>query len=283
MELGGYCRRAAGSPRRLAVPGLAALERFLKSTEDREISTTMAFVQILQTLLRDKNIGKHIVPIVPDESRTFGMEGLFRQLGIWNQLGQLYTPQDADQLMFYKESEGRPGPAGRHQRGRRDVRLDGGGDQLFDARRADDPVLHLLFDVRLPARRRSGLGRRRHALARLPARRHRRADDAEWRRPAARGRAFARLRRRRSRTASRTIRSFGYELAVIIQDGLRRMYAEQQDVYYYLTVMNENYASAGDARRRRAGHHQGHVPVQGGAGRAGARTRRRASSCSARA
>ena len=96
-----------------------AFERFLKSTDEREISTTMAFVQILQMLLRDKTLGKHIVPIVPDESRTFGMEGMFRQLGIWNQQGQLYTPEDADQLMFYKESEGRADPAGRHQRGRR--------------------------------------------------------------------------------------------------------------------------------------------------------------------
>ena len=105
MELGGYLparRRKAAAARRC--PELAAFERFLKSTEDREISTTMAFVQILQMLLRDKNIGKHIVPIVPDESRTFGMEGMFRQLGIWNQQGQLYTPQDADQLMFYKET-----------------------------------------------------------------------------------------------------------------------------------------------------------------------------------
>ena len=64
----------------------------------------MAFVQMLQMLMRDKEIGKRIVPIVPDESRTFGMEGMFRQLGIWNQLGQLYTPEDADQLMFYKET-----------------------------------------------------------------------------------------------------------------------------------------------------------------------------------
>ena len=87
------------------MPELSAFERFLKSTDDREISTTMSFVQILQMLIRDKNIGKHIVPIVPDESRTFGMEGMFRQLGIWNQQGQLYTPQDADQLMFYKETK----------------------------------------------------------------------------------------------------------------------------------------------------------------------------------
>ena len=100
MDLGGFlpARRRKAEP--LVVPPLSVFERFLKSTEEREISTTMAFVQILQTLIRDKNIGKRIVPIVPDESRTFGMEGMFRQLGIWNQLGHLYTPQDADQLMF---------------------------------------------------------------------------------------------------------------------------------------------------------------------------------------
>src|SRR4029434_10518835 len=89
----------------LVVPPLTAFDRFLKSTEEREISTTMAFVQILQLLLRDKNIGKNVVPIVPDESRTFGMEGMFRQLAIWNQKGQLYTPETADKLMFYKESK----------------------------------------------------------------------------------------------------------------------------------------------------------------------------------
>ena len=103
MDLGGFLPSRRRKAEGLAVPALSVLERFLKSTEDREISTTMAFVQVLQTLLRDKNIGRRIVPIVPDESRTFGMEGMFRQLGIWNQLGQLYTPQDADQLMFYKE------------------------------------------------------------------------------------------------------------------------------------------------------------------------------------
>ncbi|HEY6864013.1 MAG TPA: pyruvate dehydrogenase (acetyl-transferring), homodimeric type, partial [Burkholderiales bacterium] len=105
MELGGYlpARRRKAEP--LVIPPLSAFERFLKSTDEREISSTMAFVQILQMLLRDKNLAKHIVPIVPDESRTFGMEGLFRQLAIWNQLGQLYTPEDKDQLMFYKEDK----------------------------------------------------------------------------------------------------------------------------------------------------------------------------------
>ena len=118
----------------------------------------MAFVQILQMLLRDKNLGKHIVPIVPDESRTFGMEGMFRQLGIWNQQGQLYTPQDHDQLMFYKEDK--------HGQILQEGINEAGGmcdwiaaaTSLLDARRADDPVLHLLFDVRLPARRRPRAG-----------------------------------------------------------------------------------------------------------------------------
>ena len=123
--------------------------------------------------LRDKNIGEQVVPIVPDESRTFGMEGLFRSVGIYNPLGQhYYVPEDADQMMFYKESEERAGAAGGHQRGRRHGRLDRRGDVLFEPRRADDPVLHLLFDVRLPADRRSGLGRRRQPRAGLHAGRH---------------------------------------------------------------------------------------------------------------
>ncbi|MCK9911818.1 hypothetical protein MXD81_21870, partial [Microbacteriaceae bacterium K1510] len=78
-------------------------ESQLKSTDDREISTTMAFVRVLSTLLRDKTLGPRIVPIVPDEGRTFGMEGMFRQFGIFSQVGQLYRPSDAGELMFYKE------------------------------------------------------------------------------------------------------------------------------------------------------------------------------------
>jgi len=87
----------------LEIPPLSIFEAQLKGTEGREISTTMAFVRILNTLLRDKKIGKRVVPIVPDESRTFGMEGMFRQFGIFSQVGQLYRPEDANQLMFYKE------------------------------------------------------------------------------------------------------------------------------------------------------------------------------------
>ena len=102
MELGGYLpQRRTKSDVALQIPPLAAFEPLLRATaEGREISTTMAFVRMLNIMLKDKNISKNIVPIVPDESRTFGMEGLFRQLGIWNQEGQKYTPQDHDQLMF---------------------------------------------------------------------------------------------------------------------------------------------------------------------------------------
>ncbi len=102
----------------LEIPELKAFDAVLKDSGDREISTTMAFVRVLNTLCRDKTIGKFVVPIVPDESRTFGMEGMFRQLGIYSAKGQLYKPEDADQLMFYKEDKSGPGAAGGDQRGR---------------------------------------------------------------------------------------------------------------------------------------------------------------------
>src|SRR5206468_11974145 len=90
----------------LDVPPLSAFDAMLKASgEGREFSTTMAFVRLLNVLVKDKNIGKRVVPIVADESRTFGMEGMFRQLGIWSSVGQLYTPQDADQLMWYREDK----------------------------------------------------------------------------------------------------------------------------------------------------------------------------------
>src|SRR3712207_2141522 len=101
--LGGPLQVRRAKSDALEVPPLSSFEAQLKSTEGREISTTMAFVRILNTLLRDKQIGKRVVPIVPDESRTFGMEGMFRQFGIYSQVGQLYQPEDANQLMYYRE------------------------------------------------------------------------------------------------------------------------------------------------------------------------------------
>src|SRR5574344_1238198 len=104
--LGGFVpQRREKFSNKLEIPALSEFESIIAGSGDREISTTMAFVRVLNALLKDKQIGKNIVPIVPDESRTFGMEGMFRQYGIWNQQGQKYVPEDHDQLMFYKESE----------------------------------------------------------------------------------------------------------------------------------------------------------------------------------
>ncbi|HXU55774.1 MAG TPA: pyruvate dehydrogenase (acetyl-transferring), homodimeric type [Casimicrobiaceae bacterium] len=271
MELGGFLPARRKTAASLAVPGIAALERFLKSTEDREISTTMAFVQILQTLLRDKNIGKHIVPIVPDESRTFGMEGMFRQLGIWNQLGQLYTPQDADQLMFYKESKsGQVLQEGINEPGAMcDWMAAATSYSTHGVPMIPFYIFYSMFGFQ-------------------------RVGDLAWAAGDMRCRGFL-----LGGTAGRTTLNgeglqhedghshiyaatipncvsydptFGYELAVIIQDGLRRMYAEQQDVYYYLTVMNENYVQPAMPEGAAADIIKGMYLFKAGAGR-GAKTK----------
>ena len=240
MDLGGYLPSRRRKADAMAVPPLATFERFLKSSDDREISTTMAFVQILQLLLRDKNIGKHIVPIVPDESRTFGMEGMFRQLGIWNQQGQLYTPEDADQLMFYKEKkDGQILQEGINEAG-------GMCDWMAAATSYSThgvPMIPFYIFYSMFGFQRVG--------------------DLCWAAGDMRARGFL-LGGTAGRTTlngeglqhedghshmlSATVPNcisydptFGYEVAVIIEDGLRRMVAEQQDCYYYLTVMNENY------------------------------------------
>ena len=121
----------------------------------------MALVRILQMLVKDKNIGKHVVPIVPDEARTFGMEGMFRQVGIYSSMGQLYTPQDADQLMFYKEDKkGQILEEGINE-ARRAVLVHRCRNGVRESQRQHGAVLHLLLDVRFPARRRLHLGGRR--------------------------------------------------------------------------------------------------------------------------
>jgi pyruvate dehydrogenase E1 component len=240
MELGGYLpsRRRKANP--LAIPEMSAFERFLKSTDEREISTTMAFVQILQILIRDKNIGRHIVPIVPDESRTFGMEGMFRQLGIWNQQGQLYTPEDKDQLMFYKESkDGQILQEGISEAG-------GMCDWIAAATSYSThgvPMIPFFIFYSMFGFQRVG--------------------DLAWAAGDMRSRGFL-LGGTAGRTTlngeglqhedghshliSATVPNcisydptFAYEVAVIAHNGLKRMYVEQQDVYFYLTLMNENY------------------------------------------
>ena len=239
-KLGGSLpvRRRRAEP--LPVPSLDLFASQLQGTDDREISTTMAFVRVLAALLRDKQIGRHIVPIVPDESRTFGMEGMFRQVGIYSPVGQLYQPQDSEQLMFYKEDQ--------HGQILEEGITEAGSISSFIA---------------------AGSSYSTHATQMVPFYiyysmfGYQRVGDLVWAAADCRTRGFM-----LGGTAGRTTLNgeglqhqdghshvlfsvvpncraydptFGYEVAVIIQDGLRRMVGEQEDVFYYLTLMNENY------------------------------------------
>ena len=239
--LGGFLPQRRRKSTTLPAPPLATFDRLLQSSGDREISTTMAFVQMLGTLVRDKTIGKHIVPIVPDESRTFGMEGMFRQLGIYSAVGQLYKPQDADQLMYYREDKsGQVLQEGINEAGR-DELVDRRRDVVQHERRADDPVLHLLLDVRPAARRRSLRGLAGDMRARgflMGGTAGRTTLNGEG----------LQHEDGHSHVLASTIPNcisydptFAYEVVVIVRDGIRRMYEAQEDVYYYITLMNENY------------------------------------------
>ncbi len=224
----------------LEVPPLSAFEAQLKGTEGRKISTTMALVRILNMLLRDKTIGTRIVPIVPDESRTFGMEGMFRQFGIFSQIGQLYQPEDAKQLMYYKEDKtGQILQEGINEPGAMASWIAAATSYST----SDTPMIpfYLFYSI---------FG-------------FQRVGDLAWAAGDARSRGFLiggtagrttlngeglQHEDGHSHLISATIPNcisydptFSYELAVIIQDGLRRMYEKQEDVYYYITVMNENY------------------------------------------
>jgi pyruvate dehydrogenase E1 component len=239
--LGGYLpQRRQTSSQTLAVPPLSAFEAQLKSTDDREISTTMAFVRILNTLLRDKEIGKRVVPIVPDESRTFGMEGMFRQFGIFSQVGQLYRPQDADQLMFYKEDRnGQILQEGINEPGAMASWIAAGTSYST----SDCPMIPFYIYYSMFGFQRVG--------------------DLAWAAGDMRARGFL-LGGTSGRTTlngeglqhedghshiiSQTIPNcisydptYSYELAVIIQNGMKRMLSDQEDVFYYLTLLNENY------------------------------------------
>lgn len=240
-KLGGFyhCRKRQAEA--LAVPPLNAFESVLKaSAEGRESSTTMAFVRILNILVKDKTIGKHIVPIVADESRTFGMEGMFRQLGIWSSVGQLYTPQDADQLMYYKEDKhGQILQEGINEAGALSSWIAAATSysthgiqmipffifySMFGFQRVGD-LIWAAGDMRCRGFLLGGTAGR--TTLNGEGLQH---EDGH------------------SHLSASTIPNcisydptFAYELAVIVQDGLRRMCQEQEDVFYYITVMNENY------------------------------------------
>ncbi len=231
-------RRNVEAP--LAVPQRSAFSALLESTGEREISTTMAFVRTLSTILRDKTVGPRVVPIVADESRTFGMEGMFRQLGIYSLEGQLYRPQDADQLMWYRE--------------------DKAGQILQEG--IDEAGAMCSWIA-------AGTSYSTHGVQTLPFYifysmfGFQRTGDFNWAAGDMRTRGFL-----LGGTSGRTTLNgeglqhedghshlfasavpncipydptYAYEVAVIVQDGVRRMLAEQQDVYYYITLLNENY------------------------------------------
>ena len=239
--LGGYLPQRRTSAPKLAVPDLEVFKPLLESSGDREISTTMALVRLLTILVKDKQIGPHVVPIVPDEARTFGMEGMFRQIGIYSSMGQLYTPQDADQLLYYRE--------------------DKKGQILEEGINEGGAVCSWMA---------AGTSYANHGVSMIPFYifysmfGFQRVGDFCWAAGDMQSRGFLiggtagrttlageglQHQDGHSQLVATTIPNcvaydpaYAYEVAVIVHDGLRRMYQEQQDVFYYVTVMNENYA-----------------------------------------
>ena len=228
----------------LEVPPLSAFDAQLKGTEGREISTTMAFVRILNTLVRDKKIGKFVVPIVPDESRTFGMEGMFRQLGIFSQQGQLYEPVDKDQVMYYREDKaGQILEEGINEAGAM-------ADWIAAATSysTNDRIL-VPFYIYYSMFGFQRIGDLAWAAGDMQARGFLLGGTAG--RTTLNGEGLQH-EDGHSHILSATIPNcvsydptFGHEVAVIIQQGLKRMVEDQENVFFYLTVMNENYAHPG--------------------------------------
>jgi len=224
----------------LEVPPLNAFDAILKGTGDREVSTTMAFVRILNALLRDKNIGKRVVPIVADESRTFGMEGMFRQLGIYSPFGQLYTPPDIQQLMYYRED--------RHGQILQEGINEAGAMSSWIAAAtsystSNEPMIPFYIFYSMFGFQRIG----DLAWAAGDMRSHGFLIGGTSGRTTLNGEGLQHEDGHSQVHASFIPNcvsydpTYGYELAVIIRDGLRRMYEEQEDIYYYITVLNENY------------------------------------------
>ena len=239
-QLGGYMPVRSDSAEPLIVPGIEVFDALLKDSGEREISTTMAFVRMLSSLARDKNIGKHIVPIVPDEARTFGMEGMFRQLGIYSFKGQLYEPMDSDQVMYYREDiKGQILQEGINEAGAMSSWIAAGS--AYSAHGVSMIPFYIYYSM---------FG-------------FQRIGDLAWAAGDMQVRGFL-----MGGTAGRTTLAgeglqhqdghslivagtipncisydptFAYELAVIIHSGLKRMYQLKESVFYYISVMNENY------------------------------------------
>ena len=239
-ELGGYIPARQDDVETLDVPALERFSAQLKSSGKREISTTMAFVRILATLTKDKNIGERIVPIVPDEARTFGMEGMFRQLGIYSSQGQKYSPHDSDQIMYYKEDiKGQILEEGINEAGATSAWI--AAATSYSAHNYSMVPFYIFYSM---------FG-------------FQRVMDLIWAAGDSQARGFL-----IGGTAGRTTLNgeglqhqdghshlmanmvpnclshdptYAYEVAVIVQNGLKRMYQDKENLFYYITVMNENY------------------------------------------
>ena len=240
QSLGGYVPQRQVECAPLRIPAASVFEEFYRGTEDRAVSTTMVYVRLLSKLLRNKDIGRLIVPIVPDEARTFGMEALFRQCGIYSHVGQLYEPVDADSLLYYKEAK--------------------------DGQILEEGITEAGSMASFIA---AGTAYATHGINTIPFFIYysmfgfQRIGDLIWAAADMRCKGFL-----LGATAGRTTLAgeglqhqdghshllaypvpnllaydpaFGYELAVIIREGMRRMYTAQEDVFYYLTVTNQNY------------------------------------------
>ena len=238
--LGGYLPSRRPAKSRLAIPGLEQFAESLHGSQGRPVSTTMALVAILKTLLKNKELGKHVVPVIPDEGRTFGMESLFRQISIYAPHGQLYKPVDSEQFLYYKEAK--------------------------DGQILEEGITEAGSMASFSA---AGTAHSNYGLPMIPFFIYysmfgfQRIGDQVWAHGDSRGRGFM-----VGATAGRTTlngeglqhedghsqvhastvpncisydAAYAYELAVIVQDGLRRMYGEHEDIFYYLTVCNENY------------------------------------------
>lgn len=239
--LGGFVPSRKTNLKPIKTPDESLFEEFYKGTEGREVSTTMVFVRILAKLLKDPEIGKNIVPIVPDEARTFGMESLFRQIGIYAHAGQLYEPVDADSLLYYKEIKN--------------------GQILEEGITEAGSMASFIA---------AGTAYATHGINMIPFFIYysmfgfQRFGDLAWAAGDIGAKGFL-----LGGTSGRTTLNgeglqhqdghshllnyaipnvvsydpaFAFELAVIIRDGIKRMFEDQENIYYYITVMNENYA-----------------------------------------
>src|SRR5579862_8361840 len=261
--LGGYLPQRLHAAPPLVIPPIEAFGSILEGTGEREISTTMAFVRILTTLLKDKNIGRNVVPIVPDEARTFGMEGLFRQIGIYSSVGQLYTPQDAETLMSYREDKkGQMLEEGINEAGALCSWIAAG---TAYSNHGINMVPFYIFYSMFGFQR---VGDFIWAAGDMQARGFLLGGTSGRTTLAGEGLQHQDGHSQLLMTVIPNCRSYdptyAYELAVIIQDGIRRMYTDDENVFYYIALMNENYPQPALPKGVEAGILKGAYQLQTG-------------------